>query len=345
MASPSQPWYSSDKTYQAVKNFHDKYARQPPMENARSIHERNTNEIITSLRADGICIRPEYTGSAYEGVKVWKTPSDPDIEFDVMVIMKGGEKLVATPVKAGYATLRLKDASAVTVASVGSTMCLDASVVNTLLTARMFFGKLQRIINASANMKGKVKLIDHGPAVQMDVYEDMAGGKKLYSVDMVPTYEIHGNYYVAKPVKDDNIPLNAWRQSFSLKEKDKFNAMDQGNGCRKQVMRILKVLTKREASLQPLTSYHLKTTLFKEVDSLSQPNWMLNLLAQRLMDVLRRLEEDLSSGCMKHYYLPQINLLSPMSGPSIQNMRDRIRHLRTSEVEFLRIMEQPAAPM
>jgi len=337
----SQDWHKSKELYEAVSRFHDKYARQPQMDYEKGIHERNTKEIETVLRDEGICQKMEYTGSSYEGVKVAKSADNKDIEFDVMVIMNGGKKLVEQqlPSKPGYAFLKLRDPN-----TSGAALLFQTGadgIVSPKDTTRMFFSKLQLIINSSSNMNGKIRLINHGPAVQMDVYEDRIGGKKLYSVDMVPTFEIgdgaEKKMYVSKPIKLEDEACNAWRRSFSLQEKGKFVAMDRDNGCRKKVMRILKVLRNREPGLTQLTSYHLKTSLFKEVDD-PQNSWSYDMLAARLMGVLRRISDDLSGGCMQHYFLPEINLLEGMTTACKNNIRDRINRLLSSKEEFMKIM-------
>lgn len=332
-------WHSTEGMYEAVKKFHDTHCRQPSMEEERKINEVYKKEISDKLQAEGICHRLQYAGSAYEGVKVCKTPTDPDKEFDILVILKGGADLITTqvqPRKPGFATLKLKQGLS---SSTFPAVKLDADgTVSATGTTTFFFSKLQKIINDSTQMRDKVKLINHGPAVQMDVYEGMAGGRKLYSVDMVPTHEIggpqNGEQYVSKPIK--GVPMNAkaWRRSFSFQEKQKFDAIDGDGGCRKQVLRVLKVLRNREAGLAKLTSYHLKTALFKEVDA--QENWSYKTLAVRVIDVLGRIEVDLTNGRMQHYFMPEVDLFESIPVTAIQNMRDRIRSLRASETKFTR---------
>jgi len=99
-------------------------------------------------------------------------------------------------------------------------------------SAQQFFGMLQRCINNSKTTKGKIKLRQDGPAVQIDVYPDSGvflWGEKLYSEDMVPTYSVDGQLYVAKPLKKDKDDFgnNAWRESFSLEEKAKLSSSDR----------------------------------------------------------------------------------------------------------------------
>jgi hypothetical protein len=75
------------------------------MEAARRLHERYKTFIEQKLRSKDICKRLEYTGSSYEGVKVRKSPNDMDLEFDIQVILVGGEKLQAVKICPGFARL------------------------------------------------------------------------------------------------------------------------------------------------------------------------------------------------------------------------------------------------
>ena len=194
----------------------------------------------------------------------------------------------------------------------------------------------------------RIKLLYHGPAVQMDVMHWPNKSEKFYSVDMVPTIEIsrrnsESDYYVAKPIKGQSGPQDAWRQSFSLEEKKRLVAADKDNGCRKQVFRVLKVIRNREPGLAPLTSYHLKTALFRTMDQ--QSKWGTDCLGQRLMDVIGQLEKDLDNGDMPHYYLPEVNLLQGIGDYAVLNMHNRLKRMMQSEQEMMKLLRvsEPAS--
>jgi len=63
------------------------------MPKAKRLHQLYTEELQRRLAARGVCSRLEYTGSAYEGVKVRRNDDDSDLEFDIMVILRGGTEL------------------------------------------------------------------------------------------------------------------------------------------------------------------------------------------------------------------------------------------------------------
>jgi len=190
-------------------------------------------------------------------------------------------------------------------------------------------------------MRDKVKLVKHGPATQMDVYPNASPhtelGSKFYSVDIVPTFDVDRNLYIAKQKKDEPMSTSLWRQSFSVEERKKLTAADKENGCRKQVLRILKVIRNREATLNKLTTYHLKTALFREMDR--DLTWTHADVGRRLMGVLGQLEKALTDETMPHYFVPQVNLLDGISQITVKNMRDRLRRLRTNRQQMMQILE------
>jgi len=63
------------------------------MKEAKRLHQLYTEELQRRLAARGVCQRLEYTGSAYEGVKVRRNDDDCDLEFDIMVILRCGTDL------------------------------------------------------------------------------------------------------------------------------------------------------------------------------------------------------------------------------------------------------------
>jgi len=81
-------WHEDRDLNRAADLFHDTYSRQPPrLEDARRLHHQFMSEVERQLREANICSRIEYTGSSYEGVKVAKSSTDDDLEFDVMIVM------------------------------------------------------------------------------------------------------------------------------------------------------------------------------------------------------------------------------------------------------------------
>jgi len=198
------------------------------------------------------------------------------------------------------------------------------------------------------HINDRIKLRRHGPAVQMDVMDlppIVGPTNKIYSVDMVPTIAIsnrngENDYYVAKPMKATCYHQIAWRRSFSVKEKERLTTLDGGNGCRKQVLRVLKVIRNREPGLAQLTSYHLKTALFRKIDELpDSAQWRIECLGQRLMDVIGQLRKDLENGFMQHYYLKDVNLLDGMKEPTVINMHNRLKNLMNCQKGMMGLVQ------
>ena len=200
----------------------------------------------------------------------------------------------------------------------------------------------------------RIKLRRHGPAVQMDVMHWPNTSEKFYSVDMVPMIEIpRGNdeseYYVAKPIKKRSIgrrkakpfsgPQDSWRESFALEEKKCLETADDGNGCRKQVFRVLKVLRHHDGGLSQLSSYHLKTALLTTMHRRrSSEEWTIDCLGQRLMDVMEQLKQDMDNECMHPYYSPDVDLLQGFKDATILNIHNRLKRLTQNENKMMKLL-------
>ena len=196
---------------------------------------------------------------------------------------------------------------------------------------------MQTLINNSYTMRNKVKLKQHGPATQMDVYRSSGfSGPKFYSVDVVPAFEVNGCTYVAKPIKNETMSKYYWRQSYSVEEKGRLVGVDKGNECRKQVFRILKVLRNREPGLSLLTSYHLKTALFREMKK--DVSWTSEDLGQRLMGVIGQVEQALLNRTMPHFYIVGVDLLMGMGDEAVKNMACRMSKVRTNKQAMMGIL-------
>lgn len=307
------------------------------------MHKEYMDRIENELRKLGICVRIEYTGSTYEGTKVAKSQQDYDLEFDVMVIVDCRGSTVSVenlPGSPGFAKLRI-----VETASVEKKRSVfgeaEGGYLNAEKTASRFYGVMYRLIQSCPDLKENILVRSHGPATQIDVCTITNGGKRelFYSVDVVPTYETKtGERYVAKPIKGETNPNQlAWRRSFSIEEKAKLVAADSSNTCRKKVLRTLKVIRRREPCLDQLTSYHLKTALFHEMDK--EEDWKEDMFGQRLMGVLLQLEKRLSEKNLPHYFLGRkVNLLETMTDASIGNMIGRLKSFRNSEIKMKKVL-------
>jgi len=255
--------------------------------------------------------------------------------------------------------------------------CMKKAVVDNLLTPdklmNKFYGELVRCKrqcqeeararddlddqkNQLRYIDDRIKLRRHGPAVQMDVNDikmdvmnfdadrQAVTSTKFYSVDMVPAIEIlHGNgkdYYVAKPVKGFSGPELVWRRSFSLEEKKRLVTADDGNLCHRKVYRTLKVIKNNNVELKKLTSYHLKTVVFRVMDQRSAPeDWKNERFGERLMDVLEQSKKELHSGVMPHYYIPEYNLLDDFKVATARNMGCRFTSLMNNEEKMLKLLK------
>ena len=360
-----QPWHSDKSFCEKVKKFHDAYCRQPSKESPEFIQANRLlhtclDQLGELLTGQGLfkLHRYEYRGSTYEGVKVYKDVDDPDLEFDVMFIIQGGSKLSAVSTGSpGYFNLKpapeFKDKYPTLFSkSVDeSTGCLSAKK-----TRETFFSQVKRAIQILETSKSAEQdgisldtnwhLREHGPAVQIDVIRRGPPGKKLFSIDLVLQFELGNSgdikaIYIPKKSSDDAVEKESWFRSYALQEREMFDGMDRNNGCRKQVLRILKVIRKRN-ELASLSSYHLKTALLKQVKAQPNPErWKQSDLGARLMDVIRQLAVCLSKHYMKHYFMQNYNLFEKFEDSAMENMKCRICRLCSNQTKMESILHVP----
>jgi len=350
-------WHGDEELHQHLRNFHDSVGRFPKKETdeAREYHTQLTKKLEDELKKRNKCSRVEFTGSSYEGVKVSN-----NIEFDVMMILSVSHTDVKVePTKhAGYFHLRAskENASKKNANKENASketpykenpklkkMLADKNLVSPTKAAGAFYGNVNRYVSKTEEARQRIKLKRHGPATQLEVYKHSFEDKDpWYFVDVVPAIEVtNGNthsIYVAKSKLGDEM---SWRISYSLEEKEKLVDIDRDNGCRKQVLRILKALLNREAGLQKLTSYHMKTALLHEVDAVDDvDSWRPSKLVPRVIGVLRRLYRMAKQEHFPHYFDPEINLLDEIPNPStVTNIRDRFLRLLRSKERFMRALQ------
>lgn len=336
ISAVTEDWHRSKEFNDRVKAFHDEHARQPSgknLDHAKQVLDEYKALIREKLNAQGIFINSkyEYRGSTYEGVKVAKSSTDDDLEFDVIFVIEGGGELLEEDIQPdGYANLKPKPGKE---SRPIFQQTMEGGYVSAAKVRSKFYGQLEK---ALADRK-ECKIHYHGPAVKITVNRD---GRVYISIDLAPHFDLSGGkggervMYVPRAYNDDQ-KSTRWLRSYSLKEKEMFGGMDRDNTCRKMVLRITKVLRKRNAELSSLDSNQLKTALFRVIDV--EPNWKQDQLGARLIDVLKRLEDDLAAQHMEDYFYPGVNILKKMNSSAMQNMRDRLKKFLTDK-ELMKLL-------
>lgn len=324
-------WHTSADFLKQVRDFHDSHARQPsglPVDRAKQILNQILGKIEAEMNRQGvfICSRFEYRGSSYEGLKVAKNPNDQDLEYDIMFVIEGGKDLEERNFQTdGYARLQPKSGKE---SRPAFQKTIKGGLISAAETRNKFYGQ---VIKCNLD---QCDVVYNGPAVRINIKER---GRAFFSIDLAPHYDLtgQGKMYVPKAPKT-NLAEDRWFRSWSLEEKKKLDGMDRDNGCRKMVIRIIKVLRKKSSELASLRSNQIKTAVFCVVDR--QPSWKQDQLGIRLMDVLKQLEENLNANNMAHYYMPQVNLLENFSPSTMQNIASRLKRLRRNKNEMITLI-------
>lgn len=328
-------WHSSPDFLKCVRDFHDNHARQPKgptVDRAKQVLNQYLAVIRTEMDRQGVflCTRYEFRGSGYEGVKVAKNGSDQDLEFDIMFVIKGGTDLEehGRPGNDGYVNLRPKVGRE---SRPAFQKTMRDGCVSAAETRNKFHGQL---IKCNLSQLGQCDIKYNGPALRIDVKE---AGRLFFSIDLAPHYDLTGQGQMYVPKAPYQEPAcNRWFRTYSLQEKEKLDGLDRDNGCRKMVLRITKAMRKRTSELAPLKSSQLKTALFRVMDI--RGSWRQDELGVRLMEVLKRLEDDLTAGYMSRYYLPEANLFEKFSRVTMENMAGRLKRLGRNKSEMMELI-------
>ena len=306
------------------------------MKEAKSHLNRLVHDLCREMKGRGVAKHIHFQGSSYEHDEGIKTMAS-DLEFDCLIVLEGKPFAAAGDFAAGYRKL-LPNGRGLAIEN----MC-EGSHLSPRKIRHRFQSELQKSIN-TLGRSDEMKLRSHGPAIQIDVYR---GDSRClwYSVDMVPGFQVDAPYeyhvYVAKPYKPTGFGWSTqdshltWRRSFSIEEKSKFKAIDRGSGCRKKVVRMVKVLREIDATLKSLPSYIVKTVVMN-MDQRSGNDWSTSHLGRRFVDVLAALRDSLNTGYLSHYFFPGndgLNLLADYPQSVRQNMAGRLTVSLTANIK------------
>lgn len=203
--------------------------------------------------------------------------------------------------------------------------------------------------------KASVNRVSTGPAITL-VLESLAIPYKV-SVDFVavitdPVQIIKTNgepiqvrdipwvdYAKNQEIKSAGVALVAkynlyWSLKYGFADHALLDRIDAGGGCRKKVLRIVKMLKNDffcKTTKPVLNSYMIKTVLFWECEKLKkQPDaWYQNQLENRVTGLVKRLLGYLEAGCVPMYFDDKVNLLARKQSQADKNaLASEIRNIK-----------------
>ena len=276
-------------------------------------------------------------GSSPEGLKVVA----PD-EYDVMLVVINRLLRATTKREApGYSHIhyppKIKEAK-IQYRWIQFDECMDGYYLSPDLVRRSFQSMMQKIINDLKDKRYKLKMRQSGPGIEVSV---SVLDKMMIHIDFVPTVQIQGEYFVAKPfpskgmarptvqiqreyfvAKPWKILENTrydknellWRKSFSHKEQEMV-ALHLDENWKKAIM-MWKAARLYSPQLQALSSYHFKIIGLHLAQSKPRSS---------LEDCAQYIGEELISGLEKrnlpHIIYPQVNLFEHMNKQALENVK------------------------
>ena len=337
-------WHYSVAFNQAVDTFHDKYARPPTARKmeAEVYLKRILSAVQPHLKAQKLCSRIEYTGSSYQDLRV--NDNRGELEFDVVLILDTNVfdcKPHYAERKPGYFMMTSDDTAHPAYSPQGGDGQLTGIISGKSMTEHLF-KVLSQLRLSNPELRKRVKLHDHSPAVMMEVRKE--DQTVWFCVDLVPTYEVQEcnddlqcvrKRWVPKAYSTSEVSngifTHLWYQSFAVEETRMFAEMGTVNDARKKVGRILKMLVHFHPQLSLLSSYMLKTVLLNHLQNDPRARWANDTLGLRLTELLNRLAVALDKNCMKHHFVDCDNLLKalPVKDQKIMSLflRDMLKNL------------------
>ena len=298
-------------------------------------------QIISYCRDNSMIeiLKLEYTGSFYEGLK-----TEAADEADIMVILKTpgtGIEVIQSKFP-GYVRLRARNAQ------MFEKYLSTEGYINAKKLRNSWFHSLvhqakNKVKPKSPYSEVRLDVRSHGPAVQVDIFRKGISDEKLLSVDLVPSFEVEGSWYVPKPFKGKRYASNdefLWRKTFSPKEKQLLASMDkEDQGCRHEFLRIVKTVVKRPVTSLPLDSYHLKTAFMHFIER-GDLDWEKgDALGENFFEFLKELQTHMVSRNLPHCWLRNVNVLDDFKEEVVQQMANRLRRILHSEVRLNKILK------
>lgn len=129
--------------------------------------------------------------------------------------------------------------------------------------------------------------------------------------------------------------VNAWHMSLYPWETRHLARLDAAdNGCRKQMLKILKALCRLNPALRPLEAAPLANLIMHLSDS--ESDWSEISLDARFQQCVAELIGYLEQGALHSYFKPAVNLLSSLSEDQVDQMGFML-YCAVSEPEILLI--------
>lgn len=240
-------WQRRQHINDQVLDFYHSHARFPKeeLDEVNRYLEPFLNSLQFALQNKGICAKFKDTGSAFE--KVHEPHLDGSLELDIEAVMDGS----------GLKTIHLDMPSSSVLCAQKKRWCdaLPSSFfdyrarVSTRKVLDIFEGACTSVAPPTASFQ------QHGPAITMKVMRPRSW-RLWFAVDIVPAISIQSRgVYVPKQRAEGYMKDFAWRESFSLEERENYPS-----DCpwAKPCLRMLKALCDRHDDLGQLQSYPLK---------------------------------------------------------------------------------------
>ncbi len=331
MSCSKLTWWDHEDVNDAVVEYYHDYARYPreTLDWLKKQVKPLLDQYVAALARRGVRCRIEYTGSVAEGVRIQHT--DGTLELDVEFVMEAPFVHVTPLDEAGCCNLI--DPSGQGLVYLPGSFIGKRGHVSAERVRELYDAVFDEVMPSWQSVFQRFGCVIHkveGPAVKVKVAKK---GKPWLYVDLVPAIQgPGGGCYVPKQRPHGHRYIFAWRESFSLEERDQYP-----DDCpwAKPCLRILKSFCASNLQMKRMETYILKNLLFLEVDERPSNSWDEEDVGRRLLGLLVRLRKGLRDGFIPQFFNQGVNLLRTTSASDMTDMQLYINTLLCRKQAFL----------
>ncbi|KAI8500110.1 Mitochondrial [Branchiostoma belcheri] len=317
-----------------LTRFHDNVVEIP--QNEVDMAKEVTQIVATAIRDFIRTKKPELPlgelyadGHVYDGLKVIRADQTTvvvpmSLDVNMWQLVPGDETVLCVP---GWCLIRRQNVDYFPMGSSG----WDHFVIGGYLSPRVVGKMFTRLVQESINWPSlshcfgfQVRPKMRGLTAALDVYYGSDLQHRL-RVTVTPAIRFESLELVATPhpallrtERPDGVESfqNLWRESFMEAERIKLETLEDGVGCHRACLRVVKAVTETNTELRAIRYEHLLHLMFHLCDK--ETRWQPDDLADRYEDMLQYLQGSLAKGALLHYFDESVNLFADVDTETLQ---------------------------
>ncbi|XP_078610425.1 mitochondrial dynamics protein MID51-like [Branchiostoma floridae x Branchiostoma japonicum] len=335
-ASPKQGKMDRKTLLHKLRRYHDNLVEIPQNEIDMA---KEVTQIITAAIRDFIKTKkPELPlgelypdGHVYDGMKVIRADQTSvmapmSLDVNMWQLVPGEETVLCVP---GWCLIRRQNVDYFPMGTSGWDHFVIGGYLSPRVVMKMFIRMVQESINwpsLSHAFGFQVRPAMRGLTAALDVFYGSDLQHRVH-ITLTPSIRFENLELVAVPHpaiqragRPDGLEShqNLWRESFLEAERIKLETLEDGIGCHRVCLKVVKAVTETNTELRPLRYEHLLHLLFHLCDK--ETRWEPDHLVDRYEDMLQYLQGALAQGALLHYFDESVNLFADLRPETLSTM-------------------------